>query len=48
MRKKLLGPEHPEYAWTMFNYADFLLSHQRYPEAADWSRRVLMLRGNSP
>ena len=43
MRKKLLGPEHPEYAWTMFNYADLLLLQKRYAESAHWSREVLKL-----
>ena len=47
MRRKLLGEEHPEYAWTMFNYADFLLTHKRYPEAVEWSRKVLKLRGRT-
>lgn len=47
MRRELLGPEHPDYAWTMFNYADHLLRVERYPEAADWARQVLALRGKS-
>jgi serine/threonine-protein kinase len=47
MRRKLLGPEHPEYAWTMFNYADLMLSQERYQESARWAREVLALRGRT-
>jgi tetratricopeptide (TPR) repeat protein len=47
IRRQVLGEEHPDYAWSMFNYADFLVKEARYPEAADWSRRVLALRGKT-
>jgi len=47
MRTELLGSEHPDLAWTMFNYADFLASQQRPAAAAEWARKVLALRRRS-
>jgi serine/threonine-protein kinase len=47
MRKQLLGAEHPDYAFTLMNYAGFLFDQQRYPEAADDSREILALRGKT-
>jgi hypothetical protein len=47
MRRKLLGADHPEYAWTMFSYADFLLGNKRFADAAKWCREVLKLRGKT-
>jgi serine/threonine-protein kinase len=47
LREDLLGPTHPDYAWSMFNYADFLLRTKRYAEAATWGRKVVALRGVS-
>jgi eukaryotic-like serine/threonine-protein kinase len=47
MRHRLLGPEHPEYAWTMFRFADHLVRTRRWSEAAYWARWVLALRGRT-
>lgn len=47
MRRDLLGDQHPDYAWTMFSYADFLHEEGRHAEAARWARDVLTLRGGS-
>jgi tetratricopeptide (TPR) repeat protein len=46
-RRRVLGPDHPDYAWSLFNYADFLLLVGRNAEAADRARDVLALRGRS-
>lgn len=47
MRRQLLGPEHPDYAWTVFNYAMFEFDQHRYKEAMQLSREVLGLRGKT-
>jgi serine/threonine-protein kinase len=47
MRREILGPEHPEYAWTMFNFADHLVRSGRFAEGAHWAREVLKLRGTT-
>jgi hypothetical protein len=47
LKKQLLGEEHPDYAWTMFNYADQLLLMGNNAGAAEWSRKVLALRGKT-
>ena len=31
----------------MYNFADFLMTHGRYAESVEWSRRVLALRGKT-
>jgi tetratricopeptide (TPR) repeat protein len=45
MRRQLLGPSHPDYAWTLFNYSMFLSYTDRCAEAVKHSREVLALRG---
>jgi eukaryotic-like serine/threonine-protein kinase len=47
LRKKLLGPEHPKYTWTLFNYSFLVYAQGRYQEAADISRQILALRGKT-
>ncbi len=47
MRRQLVGPEHPDYAWTVFNYAMFEFDQRRYAEAMRLSREVLALRGRT-
>jgi tetratricopeptide (TPR) repeat protein len=47
LRKKLLGPEHPKYTWTLFNYSFLVFAQGRYQEAADISRQILALRGKT-
>ncbi|MEO8878834.1 MAG: serine/threonine-protein kinase [Gemmatimonadaceae bacterium] len=47
MRRQLVGPEHPDYAWTVFNYAMFEFDQHRYKEAMQLSREVLALRGKT-
>lgn len=47
MRKRLLGPTHPDYAFTLFNYAMFLSYQGRCKESVDYSREVLALRGTA-
>lgn len=46
-RRELLGPDHPEYAYTLFTYAMFVFDQKRYTEAYDLSRQVLALRGKT-
>jgi len=45
IRRELLGPEHPEYLFTLFNYAAFLLVQDRCAEAVTAAREVLRHRG---
>lgn len=45
IRRQLLGPEHPNYAFTLFNFAGFIFDRGRYAEAAELSREILALRG---
>lgn len=45
MRKRLLGPKHPDYAFTLFNYSMFLSYQNRCKESIELSREVLALRG---
>jgi serine/threonine-protein kinase len=47
LRRKLLGPEHPKYTWTLFNYSFLVFAQGRYQEAADISRQILALRGKT-
>ncbi len=47
VRKRLLGPEHPDYTYTLFNYSMFIFDQKRYREAADYSRQILALRGKT-
>ena len=47
LRKQLLGPEHPKYTWTLFNYSFLVFAQGRYQEAADISRQILALRGKT-
>ena len=47
LRKRVLGPEHPDYTMTLFNYAMFIFDQKRYKEAAEYSREVLALRGKT-
>jgi tetratricopeptide (TPR) repeat protein len=47
MRRQLVGAEHPDYAWTVFNYAMFVFDQHRYKEAMQLSREVLALRGKT-
>jgi serine/threonine-protein kinase len=47
VRKRLLGPEHPDYTFTLFNYSMFIFDQKRYREAADYSRQILALRGKT-
>jgi hypothetical protein len=47
MRRALLGDEHPDLAWSMYNFADFLMVAGRHAESVEWSRRVLAMRGKT-
>src|SRR5690606_38748259 len=47
MRRELLGPEHPDYAWSLFNHAQILVKREEWQEAAQRAREVLELRGRS-
>jgi len=47
LRKQLLGPEHPKYTWTLFNYSFLVFAQGHYQEAADISRQILALRGKT-
>jgi serine/threonine-protein kinase len=47
MRKILYGEDHPTYAWTLFNYSMFIFDQKRYKEAAEYSRKILALRGTA-
>jgi tetratricopeptide (TPR) repeat protein len=47
LRRKLLGPEHPKYTWTLFNYSFLVFNQGRYQEAATISRQILALRGKT-
>jgi serine/threonine protein kinase len=47
LRRQLLGPEHPKYTWTLFNYSFLVFAQGRYQEAADISRQILALRGKT-
>jgi eukaryotic-like serine/threonine-protein kinase len=47
LRKRLLGPEHPDYTYTLFNYSMFIFDQKRYKEAAEYSREILALRGKT-
>ncbi len=46
-RRALLGPDHPDYNHTLFNYSMFIFDQKRYREAAEYSRQILALRGKS-
>ncbi len=46
MRRRLLGPRHADYAFTLFNYSKFLSDQGRCDESVRKSREVLALRGN--
>ena len=45
MRRLLLGEDHPDYTFTAFNYSFFAFDQGRYAEAADYARKILVLRG---
>ena len=47
MRRRLLGPEHPDYAWTLLSYASSLYDRGDYAGAAARTREVLALRGKT-
>jgi eukaryotic-like serine/threonine-protein kinase len=47
LRRQLLGPEHPKYTWTLFNYSFLVFAQGHYQEAADMSRQILALRGKT-
>jgi tetratricopeptide (TPR) repeat protein len=47
LRKQLLGPDHPDYTTTLFNYSMFIFDQKRYQEAAEYSRQILALRGKT-
>ena len=47
MRKQLYGPQHPSYAWTVFNYAAFSYEIGEYQRAADLTHEILALRGKT-
>ena len=46
LREKLLGREHPDYAYTLMNYSMFLFDRGRYEEATRLARAVLALQGS--
>lgn len=47
IRKAALGPTHPDYALTLFNYSGFVFDQKRYGEAAEYAREILALRGTT-
>jgi tetratricopeptide (TPR) repeat protein len=47
LREKLLGREHPDFAFTQMNYSMFVFDRGRYEEAARCAREILALRGKS-
>jgi tetratricopeptide (TPR) repeat protein len=46
-KRKLFGPEHPDYAWTMLSYATSLYDRGDYAGAAERIPEVLALRGKT-
>jgi serine/threonine-protein kinase len=46
-RTRALGPEHPDLAWSRYNYAHLLMEQKRFDEAAEQCRRVLENRGKT-
>jgi tetratricopeptide (TPR) repeat protein len=45
MREKLLGSEHPDVAWSLYNLAFVLLTRDKLAEAEEMARTVLSRRG---
>ncbi len=45
LRRAVTGVAHPQYSWTLFNYAMFTLAQGNYTKAAALSRSVLAQRG---
>ncbi len=45
LRRIVMGVDHPQYSWTVFNYAMFTFDHGNYAKAAALSRSVLTQRG---
>ncbi len=46
-RGRILGPEHPDYASTLMNYAGFEFDRGHFESAAELSRQLLALRGGA-
>ncbi|HRP08005.1 MAG TPA: serine/threonine-protein kinase, partial [Gemmatimonadales bacterium] len=44
LRRKVLGPTHPDYTFTLVNYSGFLHDLGRHDEAAGYAREILALR----
>ncbi len=47
MRKTVLGDTHPDYLFTLFNYAGLIFEEGRYREAAADARWIIALSGTS-
>ncbi|MDQ6827949.1 MAG: serine/threonine-protein kinase [Gemmatimonadota bacterium] len=47
MRRQLLGADHPDYAFSVFNYAMFSFDKGHYEKAMELSQQVLAQRGKS-
>ena len=45
IRKQLYGPKHPDYAFTVMNYAMFNFDLGKFAQAAELAREPLALRG---
>ena len=45
LRRTVTGVEHPQYSWTVFNYAMFTFARGNFAKAAALSRSVLAQRG---
>jgi len=47
LRRRLLGPAHPDYTFTAFNYAGFSFDQGRWDQAVRLSREIVALRGTA-
>jgi serine/threonine-protein kinase len=47
LRRRLLGPEHPKYTYTLVNYSFLVFAQGRYQEADSMAREILALRGKT-
>ncbi len=48
IRRRLLGPEHPDYAWSLYNRTTWLFDHGRLAEAVEGATELIRLRGKIP
>jgi serine/threonine-protein kinase len=46
LRERVLGDDHPDVAWTRYNFAYLLMEEQKYEEAAQVAQTLLAQRGS--